>query len=207
MVEIDIPYSDKHLLIVNKPAGLLSVPGRGPDKKDCVLRRAQCSFPTARIVHRLDCATSGAMVLALDAETHRALSRQFHDREVQKRYIAWVSGVPQQASGDVREPLMTDWPNRPRQKVDPAGKSAHTRYLTLRIEEDRARMQLTPVTGRSHQLRVHMQTLGHPILGDEFYGDARSRSASDRLMLHAEYLAFKHPASHQHMEFELHAPF
>ncbi len=207
MADIEIPYSDKHLLIVNKPPGLLSVPGRGPDKRDCVLHRVQQSFPTARIVHRLDCATSGVMVLALDAQTHRELSRLFHDREVDKRYVAWVAGMLKECEGEVCAPLMTDWPNRPRQKVDAAGKSAQTRYRVLQREKDKTRVHLFPVTGRSHQLRVHMQVLGHPILGDEFYGDVARRDDSERLLLHAERLAFQHPQLQQPMEFCVHASF
>lgn len=201
MSGIEVVYSDKHLVLVNKPSGLLSVPGRGPDKKDCLVRRLQDSFPTARIVHRLDCATSGLMVLALDADSHRELSRQFHDREVDKEYIARVWGRVEADSGEVDLPLITDWPNRPRQKVDDNGKPALTKYEVLSRDTDSTRVKLTPITGRSHQLRVHMLSLGHAILGDQLYACEDAINAADRLLLHAGKLAITQPETGERLEF------
>lgn len=205
--EVEQIYSDKHLVVVNKPSGLLSVPGRGPDKKDCVVRRVQQDFPTARIVHRLDCATSGLMVLALDADSHRELSRQFHDREVDKEYTACVWGLLPEDSGQVDLPLMVDWPNRPRQKVCDEGKPALTQYLCLARENDRSKVKLIPITGRSHQLRVHMLSLGHPIVGDRLYASEEAIQAADRLLLHASRLVITQPDSGQRLEFNHAADF
>jgi len=207
IAEIEILYSDKQLIIVNKPAGLLSVPGVGPDKRDCVVTRLQPHYPTLRIVHRLDCATSGLMVLALDAQTHRELSRQFHDREVEKTYLAVVDGLLENDQGSVCEPLICDWPNRPRQIVHVSGKPALTHYLCRSRLLDRSRVELSPHTGRSHQLRVHMQFIGHPILGDTLYAPESARAASSRLLLHATALTFHHPETQQCMEFVSDAPF
>ena len=211
MSDIEILYSDSNVIVVNKPEGLLSVPGRGPDKTDSVIARVQQFYPTARIVHRLDCATSGLMVLAQSADTHRELSRQFHDREVAKTYIAVVSGALDQSEGEVNLPLMTDWPNRPRQMVSEEGKPALTRYRLISESEDDgfhcSRVELTPVTGRSHQLRVHMLSLGHPILGDNLYATGAALSQSPRLLLHAQYLGFADPVTREPLEFRHDAPF
>lgn len=213
MQDIETLYADDCLILVNKPEDVLSVPGRGPDKKDSVISRVQTQYPTARIVHRLDCATSGLMVIALTADSHRELSRQFHDREVDKRYVAVVFGKLAETQGQVDLPLMTDWPNRPRQIVSNEGKRALTYYkvVTEKVSCDKyrfsTRVELTPVTGRSHQLRVHMQSLGHPILGDNLYAEGEALSASRRLLLHAEYLSFTHPESGTKQEFLCHAPF
>lgn len=211
MAEIEILYSDNAVIVVNKPADLLSVPGRGPDKRDSLIFRLQKDFPTARIVHRLDCATSGLMVVAQTAEAHRELSRQFHDREVSKRYIAIIAGRLEKTQGSVDLPLMTDWPNRPRQMVSEEGKAALTYYQVL--EElsvsgvSASRVALTPVTGRSHQLRVHMLALGHVILGDQLYADGEAASASSRLLLHAEQLAFDHPETGERVDYVQSADF
>tara|TARA_R110001583_G_C5531517_1_gene398552 strand:+ start:247 stop:867 length:621 start_codon:yes stop_codon:yes gene_type:complete len=205
---IEIIYADEQIVVANKPHDLLSVPGRGPDNQDCLLLRLQPQYPTLRIVHRLDCATSGLMVLALDADSHRELSRQFHDRITQKRYIAMIAGSPQQASGSVELPLRCDWENRPKQVVDhQQGKHALTHYRVLEQRPDQARVELTPITGRSHQLRVHMQSMGHPILGDRFYADAAALKQADRLLLHAQQLGFNHPLSQQPLSFEAPSPF
>lgn len=205
---IEILYHDDHVVVANKPHDLLSVPGRGPDNQDCLWHRLQLQFPTARIVHRLDCATSGVMVLGLDADSHRELSRQFHDRETSKRYIAVVDGVLDQSQGAVELPLRCDWDNRPRQMVDhEQGKNALTHYRVLQQQDDCTRVELTPVTGRSHQLRVHMQALGHPILGDRFYADPAALAKADRLLLHAQQLGFSHPANGQPLSFEASCPF
>lgn len=205
---IEVLYHDEQIVVANKPHDLLSVPGRGADNQDCLWHRLQQQFPTARIVHRLDCATSGVMVLGLDADSHRELSRQFHDRQTSKRYIAVVSGVLSEASGSVELPLRCDWDNRPRQMVDhDQGKQALTHYKVLEQFDHCARVELTPITGRSHQLRVHMQALGHPILGDRFYADPVALAQADRLLLHAQMLGFNHPASQQPITVEAACPF
>jgi len=207
LLDVDIIYTDDDVVVVNKPSGLLSVPGRGPEKQDCVVRRVQQLHPTARIVHRLDCATSGLMVLAKSADTHRELSRQFHDREVSKAYVALVHGVMDQTSGQVDLPLMTDWPNRPKQMISDQGKHALTEYRVLEQLDGHTRVRLTPVTGRTHQLRVHMLALGHPILGDRLYAEGEALQASERLMLHAWKLGFSHPVSGEALFFEPSPPF
>ena len=205
--QIDIMYADGQIVVVNKPSGLLSVPGRGPDKADCVLSRLQTQFPTIRVVHRLDCATSGLMVLALDAESHRELSRQFHDREVQKKYQALIYGYMENEAGEVDQPLMTDWPNRPRQMISPDGKPAQTYYQCLSRSEIESRVVLTPITGRSHQLRVHMLYTGHPILGDNLYAHEQALGARERLCLHATELSITQPESRKVLTFNSRAPF
>lgn len=201
-------YSDDTIVVVSKPAGLLSVPGRGADKQDCLWRRVQQRFPTARIVHRLDQATSGLLVLALNAEAHRNLSIQFQQRIPTKRYQAIITGIPDQLSGCIELPLRCDWDNRPLQMVDPVGgKPATTEWIRIAAMEDRCRVQLHPITGRSHQLRVHMQALGHPIIGDRFYAAEPFCSAAERLLLHAEQLGLRHPENGAWMEFESPCPF
>lgn len=204
---IDIIYADNAIVVVNKPENLLSVPGRGPDKKDCVHRRVQSEFPTARVVHRLDCATSGLMVLALSVDSHRELSRQFHDRETAKQYQALVLGKLASSSGEVKLPLITDWPNRPKQIVREDGKAALTQYRLLDYKSGVSRVGLTPVTGRTHQLRVHMQSLGHPIAGDKLYAPAESITDYTRLMLHAHKLEISQPDTKKRMSFESPVPF
>lgn len=190
-------FVDQHLLVVDKPAGLLSVPGRGEDKADCLLSRMQRDFPDALAVHRLDMATSGLLLLARGEEMHRQLSRLFRERLVDKRYIAVVAGCLPAECGEIDLPLICDWPNRPRQKVDfEIGKRSLTRFRLLDVDQERhlSRVELEPVTGRSHQLRVHLAELGHPILGDDLYGGV-AQAMADRLLLHASELAFVHPAS------------
>lgn len=194
----ELIYQDPYLLVANKPAKLLSVPGRGPHKQDCLISRLQQRFGEALCVHRLDCATSGLMVVARDAHSHRALSRLFETRQIQKTYTALVAGLLATPEGRVELPLICDWPNRPLQKVDhEQGKAALTLFRRLELQPDRSctRIELTPVTGRSHQLRVHMRELGHPILGDEFYAPPAIQAQSDRLLLHASRLAFTHPVT------------
>lgn len=179
--------------MVNKPAGLLAVPGRGEDKQDCLATRVQQKFPDALVVHRLDMATSGLMVFARGTEMQRILSRLFREREVEKRYIAVVAGALDSAEGEVNLPIVADWPNRPLHKVDhESGKPSLTRYrlLAFDVTSQTSRLELEPVTGRTHQLRVHMAAIGHPILGDALYGDPAS---APRLMLHACSLGFTHP--------------
>lgn len=208
MKDPEVLFHDEHIVVANKPADLLSVPGRGPDNQDCLVSRLQPDFPTLRIVHRLDCATSGVMVLALTAEAHRELSRQFHDRETDKRYLANIIGQPSASSGEVNLPLRCDWENRPRQMVDPVqGKSAKTLWQVEETYGEYSLVALTPITGRSHQLRVHMQQLGHPILGDRFYATEEALRMADRLHLHAQTLGFFHPETKQKLTFSSPCPF
>lgn len=201
-------FADAHLLAIEKPAGLLSVPGRGEDKADCAVRRVQAAYPDALTVHRLDMATSGLLLLARSKDMQRALSGQLERGEVEKRYIADVWGVPAEAEGEIDLPLIADWPNRPLQKVDPeAGKPSLTRYRILSATGATARLELTPLTGRSHQLRVHLASIGHPILGDEFYAHETAKAASARLCLHAAELRFRHPATGDPVEIHSPCPF
>ena len=203
-------HVDRSLIVANKPTRLLSVPGRGPDKQDCLVSRIQTEFPDALIVHRLDYDTSGLIVLARGKQMHRALSILFQDRKVNKRYVAIVDGRLEPESGEVNLPLIVDWPNRPLHKVDfEIGKPALTRYRVVDYEAGRdcTRVDLTPETGRTHQLRVHMQALGHPILGDPLYADEKRKTKADRLLLHAEYLSFVHPVTGRESSFSCTAPF
>lgn len=205
---LDVLYEDSELVVVNKPAGLLSVPGRGEDKQDCMLHRLQSEFADAQPVHRLDMDTSGILLFARNADAQRAMSRLFEQRRIHKAYLANVWGLPNESRGSIHLPLIADWPNRPRQKIDfTRGKDALTHYQLIMTNGQHSQLQLIPVTGRSHQLRVHMSALGHPILGDPLYGTAMSRRASQRLLLHAEQLAFAHPFSGQSINLQCHAEF
>jgi tRNA pseudouridine32 synthase / 23S rRNA pseudouridine746 synthase len=187
-------YEDAHLLVFNKPAGLLSVPGRLPENKDSLAVRAQAQFADALVVHRLDMATSGVMIMARGHGVHRTLSIAFAERRVHKRYVAVVAGELAKDEGEVDLPLIADWPNRPRQKVDHLlGKPSVTRFWVRERLEDQTRLELEPVTGRSHQLRVHMMALGHPILGDYFYAPPEIEAQSPRLLLHAKSISLMHP--------------
>jgi tRNA pseudouridine32 synthase/23S rRNA pseudouridine746 synthase len=200
-------YADDHMLVAEKSAGLLSVPGRLPQHKDCLITRLQGLYPDALTVHRLDMATSGLMVFARGPEVHRTLSKTFADRQVDKRYIAVVAG-DLSADGEVDLPLIKDWPNRPRQMVDHAtGKPSLTRYRILGRGQGTTRIELEPVTGRTHQLRVHMMAIGHPILGDDFYASPEIEALSPRLLLHAERLSLPHPVSGARADFHSAAPF
>lgn len=202
-------FVDDTLLVVDKPAGLLSVPGRGADKADCLASRIQARFADALIVHRLDMSTSGLLLLARGEEMHRQLSRLFRERLVDKRYLAIVDGRLDVAEGEVELPLICDWPNRPRQKVDfELGKRSLTKFRRQAFDPARnvTRVELEPITGRSHQLRVHMAELGHPILGDDLYGGAAEGKAA-RLLLHAMDLAFVHPLSGEALSFHCAPPF
>ncbi|WP_174875481.1 pseudouridine synthase [Vogesella oryzae] len=202
-------YADDALLAVDKPSGLLSVPGRGEGFDDCLIARAQRQFPEALIVHRLDMATSGILLLARGAEMQRTLSQLFAGRAVHKCYTALVEG---RLSGEGRStlPLIGDWPNRPRQKVDLLlGKPACTDWQALDYDAANgcSRVALLPHTGRTHQLRVHMQALGHPILGDGLYATAEGLAAAPRLMLHASRLQLPHPQSGALLDICCPAPF
>jgi tRNA pseudouridine32 synthase/23S rRNA pseudouridine746 synthase len=204
---LDIVYQDDALLILNKPSGLLSVPGKAPEHQDSLQLRVQRVFPTARTVHRLDMATSGLLVMALTLEAQRELNWQFERRQTKKHYIAKLDGQLMAQAGTVDLPLICDWPNRPKQMVCfQRGKPAQTLFTNLAFDGAATRVRLTPVTGRSHQLRVHMQWLGHPICGDKFYGTAPDNK-TERLQLHAELLALRHPATGQWLEFSVPAPF
>ena len=194
--EIKILHADADLLLVRKPHLLLSIPGRHPLNKDCLITRLQRRYPTASIVHRLDLDTSGIMVIPLNKPTHAHISRQFQQRMVEKSYHAIVYGVVEQDEGEVDLPIARDWDNRPRQKICfERGKSAFTRYKVLQREADHTRLLLRPVTGRSHQLRIHMRELGHPILGCDMYAHEVALGMAQRLMLHATTLGFEHPGS------------
>ena len=198
--EIELLFVDDHLLVAVKPAGLLSVPGRGPDKQDCLSARVQTLYPDALVVHRLDMATSGLMLFARGARMQRTVSMMFQQREMEKRYIAVCDGLLNTPQGVIDLPIAPDWPNRPLQRLDVVhGKPSLTRYRLLRLEDDRSRVELEPVTGRSHQLRLHLASIGHPILGDALYGDMLS---APRLLLHASQLRFNHPVSRELMSFE-----
>ncbi len=204
---IRLLHVDDDLLIADKPAGLLSVPGRGEDRADCLIARLRVAFPAIRLVHRLDLDTSGVIAFALTPQAQAHLGRQFEARRVSKRYVALVAGQPEGAKGRVELPLIVDWPNRPRQKVcHDTGRPALTDWRVIRRHDSHARMQLKPVTGRSHQLRVHMQALGHPILGDTLYASGAA-AEHPRLMLHAETLRLAHPATGAMMSFRAPAPF
>ena len=197
------------MLVVNKPPGLLSVPGRGTDKTDSLASRVQNKFPDALSVHRLDMSTSGLLVFARGADMHRRLSHLFRERWVKKCYIAMVAGCVESSAGEVDLPLGSDWPNRPRQKVDYAeGRRSLTRYRLLAHDAatGTSRIELEPVTGRTHQLRLHMAAIGHPIVGDTLYGGA-SGATAERLLLHASVLSFTHPFSAEPLTLVSEAPF
>ncbi|MES2184679.1 MAG: RluA family pseudouridine synthase [Pseudomonadota bacterium] len=218
-------HIDTHLLVVEKPAGLLAVPGRGADKQDCLSARVQAAWPDALVVHRLDMATSGLVLFARSLDVQRRLGQAFADRQVKKRYTAIVAGPlrPDPAGVDAEGwatidlPLAADWPRRPMQKVDTAaGKPSLTRWRVS--QEDRGerqakdpagstRLVLEPVTGRTHQLRVHLQAIGHPILGDMLYAGADIQAQAPRLLLHASALALVHPATGEALAFASPAPF
>ncbi len=210
-----VVHADGHLLVLDKPAGLLSVPGRGADKADCLSARVQAHDPQALVVHRLDMATSGLIMMALGADMQRKLSQAFAAREVSKRYEAVVFGMlePTAAPGEwdvIDLPIAADWPNRPLRVIDSErGQPSLTRWRVL--GHDRAanttRVALEPVTGRSHQLRVHLKALGHPIVGDALYAPPAIAAASPRLLLHACALRLVHPQTGASMEFSSPAPF
>lgn len=185
---------DDTLVVIDKPSGLLAVPGRGDDKRDCAAARVQARFADARVVHRLDQPTSGLMLFARGAAMQRALSALFERRAVDKRYVAVVAGEVAADAGEIDLPLAADWPNRPRQLVDrERGKPSLTRWRVLAREAGRTRLELEPRTGRSHQLRVHLASIGHPIVGDALYAPPEVARAAPRLLLHASALRFTHP--------------
>ena len=205
--ELVVLYADEALLVLDKPAGLLSVPGRGEDKQDCLSARVQARYPDALIVHRLDMATSGLMILARGAAMQRSLNDTFANRRVTKRYIAVVDGhleEPPDTWGVIDLPILVDWPNRPLRKIDPEhGKPSMTRWrwLSYNSTTNTTRIELEPVTGRSHQLRVHLLAIGHPILGDALYVSPPVQALSDRLLLHAQSLELAHPITGEPLHF------
>ena len=203
-------HADDSLLVLNKPSGLLAVPGRGEDKQDCLSRRVQSLYPDALIVHRLDMATSGLMLMGRGIAMQRALSQLFERREVHKRYLAVVDGrlapAPEPDGwGMVDLPIAVDWPRRPLRIIDAAsGKPSQTRWQAVAFDDaaNSTRIELEPLTGRSHQLRVHLRALGHPILGDALYAPEAVQAMATRLLLHACVLRFVHPASGAMLTFE-----
>ena len=216
MSALEVVFVDDHLLVLNKPSGLLSVPGRGEDKQDCLIARAQAQWPEALTVHRLDMSTSGLMVIARGPEMQRSLSLAFAQREVHKIYEAIVAGElsatetgDADAWSDIHMPLLIDWPNRPKSKVDwEHGKPSHTQWRVKHSKLTNAtRVELQPITGRTHQLRLHMMAMGHPILGDALYATPDIQAQSPRLLLHARVLQLKHPVTAEWMAFESTVPF
>lgn len=214
MTEYDPPtdplvilHEDEEILLVDKPSGLLSVPGKGEDLSDCLLARIQLAFPMALLVHRLDRDTSGVMIFALTPHAQRHLGLQFEKRYTKKTYVARVWGEMTEKTGTVDLPIIVDWPNRPLQKIDHEnGRAALTEYRVTRTGNGESRVRLYPQTGRSHQLRIHMKEIGHPILGDPFYAAGPARDYP-RLMLHSETLQFRHPNGGRGMRFTAKAPF
>lgn len=200
-------HDDHEVVLVDKPSGLLSVPGKGEHLADCLIRRVQAVFPTALLVHRLDRDTSGVMIFALTPHAQRHLGLQFEKRMTKKVYLARVWGEIAEKTGTVDLPLCVDWPNRPRQMVDHEnGRAAVTDWRVVRARDGESRVRLMPKTGRSHQLRVHMLAIGHPILGDPFYATGPARDFP-RLMLHSESLKFRHPDGGAGMKITSKAPF
>ena len=204
---LEIVHADHEVLVVAKPHGLLSVPGKGEHLADCLIARVQAVYPEALLVHRLDRDTSGVMVFALTRHAQRHLGLQFEKRQVKKTYVARVWGKVIEKTGTVDMPLIVDWPNRPLQMVDHEnGKAAQTDWRALKTRDDETRLRLFPKTGRSHQLRVHCLAIGHPILGDPFYAKGPAREFP-RLMLHSESLRFRHPDGGKGMNFTVKAEF
>lgn len=205
---LNILYQDDEILVLDKQSGLLTVPGKDPSLWDCVEHRARQTWPTAGIVHRLDKDTSGVLVMALNKRAHGRIGSQFEHRKTTKSYVARVAGLMEQDAGLVDLPLATDWDNKPRQRVDyENGRASQTEWSVMEREADVTRVRLHPLTGRTHQLRVHMKAIGHVILGDAFYGDEATLNAAPRLQLHAAELGFTHPTTDEFMTFVAPTPF
>ena len=202
-------FEDAHLLVLEKPSGLLSVPGRGPDKQDCLSKRVQAVYPDALIVHRIDQDTSGLLLMARGIEAQRRMQRLFENRQVDKRYVAVVDGHPTLGAPDdegwqrIEGNILLDWERRPIHIIHPDGKPSQSRWRVLQASASRSLLELEPITGRTHQLRVHLQSIGHPILGDSLYAPPELRAQSPRLLLHARDLAFMHPFTGEPMAFTL----
>ena len=204
-------HEDEHRLVLEKPSGLLSVPGRGPDKQDCLSARVQALYPEALVVHRLDQDTSGLLIMARGIEAQRRLSKLFETRQVKKRYLAVVAGQPLQTQAHVESdadgwrtidgPILLDWERRPLHIIHPDGKASRSRWRALQSSDTATLVELEPVTGRTHQLRVHLQSVGHPILGDSLYAPPNIKALSPRLLLHAQALEFPHPFTDNLMVF------
>ena len=205
---LSIVHRDDDLLLVDKPSGLLSVPGKPMDRQDCLESRVRDVFPDTLLIHRLDMETSGVMVFALNKRAQRIVNRQFEQRIVKKTYVARVAGWVTEDEGQIDLPLIADWPNRPLQKVcHDTGKPSLTHWRVVEREADATRLELTPLTGRSHQLRVHLKEIGHPILGDPFYAPADFFRAAPRLQLHALTLDLRHPADGEWVSWMAECPF
>lgn len=208
---LTIVHEDERLIVLDKPSGLLTVPGKDPALADCLEARVQAAHPErpdTKVVHRLDKDTSGLLLMAFDKAALGALGSQFEHRRVEKSYVARVWGEIAGDSGTIDLPLATDWENKPRQRVDlKNGRNARTEWQVVAREPGVTRLRLVPHTGRTHQLRVHMLALGHPIIGDQLYAEGEALAASDRLQLHAEYLSFFHPDDLRRMSFTVPAPF
>ncbi|MGV3726107.1 RluA family pseudouridine synthase [Hydrogenophaga sp.] len=214
MSDLTLIHEDDTFIVLDKPAGLLAVPGKGPDKQDCLSARAQARWPDALVVHRLDMATSGLVVMARGPQAQRELSRAFETRQVHKRYTAVVAGtlnnpLPDNGWNTIDLPLTIDWPNRPRSIVSAElGKPSVTRWrLAGSPQGNTTRIELEPVTGRTHQLRVHLQAIGHPILGDALYATPEQQALAPRLLLHAHALALPHPRLGETIAFHSPCPF
>ena len=209
---LDVLFEDESLLVLHKPSGLLSVPGKAPDHKDCMETRAKATYTDALLVHRLDMETSGVFLMARTKEAQRHLGLQFEHRNAKKSYIARIWGHPDNQNGRIDLPLICDWPNRPKQMVDHEnGKKAVTNWSVIAREKigavNATRVELSPETGRSHQLRVHMLAMGHPILGDQLYAPEEALQATSRLQLHARSLTILHPVTKEFITFEADVPF
>jgi tRNA pseudouridine32 synthase / 23S rRNA pseudouridine746 synthase len=203
---LDILHEDAAIIVLNKPAGLLSVPGKLANRQDCLITRLQAARWNALVVHRLDCDTSGVIIFARTKQAQGFLGQEFEKRRTQKTYIARVQGQIAQDQGHIDLPLASDWAYRPRQKVDPEGKPAQTDWQVIDRNPTETRVKLTPHTGRSHQLRVHMLSLGHPILGDQIYAP-ETTGTHPRLMLHAQSLTIRHPIGGEWQTFSADVPF
>jgi tRNA pseudouridine32 synthase/23S rRNA pseudouridine746 synthase len=206
--EVPVLYHDDYFAVLDKPSGLLSVKGIGPKKLDCLAVRVVSAIEGARIVHRLDMDTSGVIIMARDADTHRELSRQFQDREVEKIYLAEVGGLVVEENGIIDIPIRKDMEHPPKQCVDfERGKSSQTHWTVLQRNENSTSLEVRPITGRSHQLRIHLREIGHPILGDDLYAPPELVSMAPRLMLHAHTLTITHPANGERISFTAPCPF
>lgn len=200
---LDVVYRDNDILVLNKPSGLLTVPGKGDHLSDCLEKRAKDTFTDALTVHRLDMDTSGLIIMARNKYSHRHLSLQFQNRNVDKEYSALVNGLVSQDNGEIDLPLICDWPNRPKQIVDHEnGKQSRTLWQVIERRGETTLLSLTPLTGRSHQLRVHLKEIGHPILGDRFYASDAIINMSERLCLHSKKLRIMHPVQKKKLTFE-----
>lgn len=205
---LNIVHADADILVLDKPAGLLTVEGKSPDLADCLEARAQAEYPGARMVHRLDKDTSGLIVLGLTPQAHAHIGLQFEKRQTNKSYIALIWGILKDDKGCVDQPLKSDWPNRPKQHIDLVnGRAAVTNWQVTQRNQNHTRVALFPTTGRTHQLRVHMAHLGHPILGDNLYAPTEALKAANRLCLHAHTLEFTHPTTNLPLQFTSNAPF